>query len=145
MGNTQLATPEFEAELADNPQDFSANACLSWLYQEDNRTEEAAVLLKRALELKPDDTGMLFQLAGVMQAQGQKDEAVGLLERVVKQKPDYTPAHVLLARLYFLLKRRSEAKEERAIIERLNLEEQNRQPSTADKQERYTGVTLPPR
>ena len=144
-GNTLLAIPEFQAELADNPLDFNANACLSWLYQEDNRTEEAAVLLQRALQVKPNDVGTQFQLASLTQAQGQKEEAVRLLERVVKQKPDFTPAHVLLARLYFLLKRTADAKKEREIIERLNLEEQNRQPSAVDRQDRYTGVTLPPR
>jgi tetratricopeptide (TPR) repeat protein len=144
-GNTRLAIPELQAELADNPQDFNANACLGWLYQEENRTEEAAVLLKRALELKPNDTGTLFQLASQTLALGQKEEALRLLERVVKQRPDYTPAHVLLARLYFLLKRTADAKKERGIIERLNLEEQNRQPSATDRQDRYTGVTLPPR
>jgi tetratricopeptide (TPR) repeat protein len=144
IGNTRLAIQEFQAELAGNPLDFNSNACLSWIYRENGRAEEAAVLLKRALEVKPDDTGMLFQLASLTQAQGQKEDAVRVLERVVKQKPDYTPAHVLLARLYFQLNRMSDARREREIINRLNLEEQSRQPSTSDRQDRYTGVTAPP-
>jgi tetratricopeptide (TPR) repeat protein len=144
-GNTGLAIQEFQAELVDNPLDFNSNACLSWIYRENGRVEESAVLLKRALEVKPDDTGMLFQLASLTQAQGRKEEAVQVLERVVKQKPDYTPAHVLLARLYFQLNRMSDARREREIINRLNLEEQSRQPSAADQQDRYTGVTVPPR
>jgi tetratricopeptide (TPR) repeat protein len=145
IGNTSLAIQEFQAELADNPMDFNSNACLSWIYRENGRPEEAAVLLRRALELKPDDAGMLFQLASLTQAQGQKEEAVRLLERVVTEKPDYTPAHVLLARLYFQLKQMDNARREREIINRLNLEEQSRQPSAADRQDRYTGVTVPPK
>jgi tetratricopeptide (TPR) repeat protein len=145
IGNRKLAIQEFQAELADNPQDFNANTCLSWIYREDGRIEEAAVLLKRALDLKPTDTGLQFQLAALTQTQGQNEEAARLLERVITRKPDYTPAHVLLARLYFHLKRTADAKREREIIDRLNFEEQSREPFAAERQGRYTGVVLPPR
>jgi hypothetical protein len=58
---------------------------------------------------------------------------VRLLEGVVKELPSYSPAHVLLARLYFKLKRTDEAKREQVIIEKLRIEEQQRQP-TAESQ-----------
>jgi Tfp pilus assembly protein PilF len=57
-----------------------------------------------------------------------KREAVELLEKVTKVMPDYSPAHVLLARLYFKLKRIDDAKREQAIVERLAVEQQKRQP-----------------
>ena len=145
VGDRGQGRQEFQAELEDNPQDFNANAFLGWLYREDGRLEEAAVLLKRAQQLKPDDSGILLQLAGLAQSRGLKGEALNLLERVVEQKPDCTPAHVLLAQMYFRLKRTTEARREREIIDRLNAEEQSRQPSTHDRQDRYTGISVPPR
>jgi hypothetical protein len=48
---------------------------------------------------------------------------------VTKVMPDYSPAHVLLARLYFKLKRVDDAKREQAIVERLAVEQQKRQPA----------------
>jgi hypothetical protein len=56
--------------------------------------------------------------------------AVDCLEHVVRQAPDFTPAHVLLARLYYKLKRPADAERERSIIARLNSEEQKSQPTT---------------
>ena len=75
----------------------------------------------------------MFQLTQVFLAKGETQEAVGLLERVVKEAPDYSAAHVLLARLYYKLKRPQDAERERAIIERLNAEQQKKQP-TAEQQ-----------
>jgi hypothetical protein len=46
------------------------------------------------------------------------------LEKVVAQRPDLIAAHVLLARLYYKQNHTVEAERERAIIERLNAEEQ---------------------
>ena len=54
---------------------------------------------------------------------------VALLERVVKQLPDFTQAHVVLARLYFKLKRPQDAENERLIINRLNAEQQKKEPT----------------
>jgi hypothetical protein len=48
---------------------------------------------------------------------------------VTKVLPDYSPAHVLLARLYFKLKRIDDAKREQAIVERLAIEQQKKQPA----------------
>src|SRR5262249_14335495 len=83
-------------------------------YREDGKMEEAEPLLRRALELRPDDPGALFQLAQLLQAQGKTEETVKSLEQVVTILPDYMQAHVLLARLYFKLKRTDEAKREQA-------------------------------
>jgi tetratricopeptide (TPR) repeat protein len=134
-GARELAVQEFKQELEFNPRDFNANVRLGWLFREDGKLEEAEPLLRRALELRPDDPGALFQVAQLVQAQGKTDETVKLLEQVVTILPDYMQAHVLLARLYFKLKRNDDAKREQAIIERLTAEQQKRQP-TAESQKR---------
>ena len=131
-GNRDLAIAEFRNELTHNSRDFIANIRLGWLLREDGLLDEAEPLLKRALELHPDDIAALFQTAQLQQARGRTAEAVPLLERAVALKPDYRQAYVLLARLYLKQKRTGDANRIRAIIDKLNDEEQQRQPS-ADK------------
>ena len=142
LGNREVAAAELEAELRDNPMDFTANACLGWLYKEEGRTDAASALLKQAFAAKPEDSGVLFQLAGLAQSKGESGRAIALLEQVVQQKPDFIPAHVLLARLYYQAKRLSDAQRERKIIDQLNAEEQNRQPSARDGEARYSGSSV---
>jgi hypothetical protein len=66
-------------------------------------------------------------MAQLEQSKGATQEAVNLLERVVSQTPDFRSAHVLLARLYYKLKRTADAERERVIIDKLNAEEQQTQ------------------
>lgn len=127
-GERDQAIRSYEAEIEVNPLDFEANARLGDMYREDGRLDEAGVRLQRALELRPDDYGILYQLAQLAQAQAKTEDAVKLLERVVAAVPDFLPAHVLLARLYFKLKRTDDAARERSIVERLTVEQQERQP-----------------
>jgi hypothetical protein len=47
-----------------------------------------------------------------------------MLEKVIGIEPDHTPAHVLLARLYFKLKRTADAEREQQTVARLNDEQQ---------------------
>ena len=123
-GNRDLAIKAFHDELALSPNDFVANTRLGWLYREDNRLDEGEKLLKRSLELRPNDPAPMFQLAQLVNAQGKPEEAAKYLEAVVAQLPNYNQAHVLLARIYFKLKRSEDAKREQAIITRLTAEQQ---------------------
>jgi tetratricopeptide (TPR) repeat protein len=126
-GSQDLAVEMFQKELRDNPLDYTANAFLGWLYLEAHQGEQAATYLKRARRIKPDDPDLLFQLARLARLDGNQPEAAALLERVVTAKPEYTPAHVLLAQTYIKLKRLQDAARERALVNRLNAEEQDRQ------------------
>lgn len=126
-GSQDLAVKMFENELRANPLDYTANAFLGWLYLEARQTEQAAVYLKRARQIRPDDPDLLFQIARLARLDGNHQEAAALLERVVAAKPDYTPAHVLLAQTYIKLKRMQDAARERALVNRLNAEEQQKQ------------------
>ena len=135
-GNRDLAIQEFQSELTHHPRDFTANVRLGWLLREDGRLDEAEPLLKLALEMRPDDIGALFQYAQLIQARGQTAEAVKLLERAVEINKDFRQAYVLLTRLYLKQKRMADAERLRAIIDRLNEEEQKRQPIAKDGQEK---------
>src|SRR6266550_84590 len=126
-GNREQAAKEFAAELEINPRDFNANVRLGWIYREDGRLAEAATLLKRALDLRPNDIASLYQMAQLAMTKGENAEAVGLLERVTARSPEFTPAHVLLARLYYKLNRATDGQRERDIIQKLQEAEQKKQ------------------
>lgn len=128
-GSQDLAVQMFEKELKANPMDFTANAFLGWLYLEAHQNQQAALYLKRARQVKPDDADLLFQVARLARAEGNHQEAASLLEKVIAAKPDYTPAHVLLAQTYIKLKRVQDAARERAVVNKLNADEQRRMPA----------------
>jgi tetratricopeptide (TPR) repeat protein len=132
-GDREQAKKEFKEELTINPRDFNANYRLGRLLREDGNLVDAAAHLQTALQLRPDDTSSLYERAQLLQSQGKTERAVDCLEQVVRQAPDFTPAHVLLARLYYKLKRPGDAERERSIIARLNAEEQTRQPTPDPK------------
>ena len=128
-GDREQAKREFTEELKINPRDFNANYRLGRLLREDGSLVDAEARLLTALQLRPDDTGTLYEKAQLLQSQSKTEMAVDCLEHVVGQAPDFTPAHVLLARLYYKLKRPGDAERERSTVTRLNAEEQKRQPT----------------
>lgn len=122
------ALPALEAALRENPADANAAAFLGWLYKDRDRPAEAAALLERTVRDRPEDQGALFLLAQLRQSRGDAVQAVQMLEKVVARDPSHRAAHVLLARLYQKLRRPADAARERAIVERLNAEQQASQP-----------------
>jgi hypothetical protein len=54
---------------------------------------------------------------------------------VVKDAPSYVDGHVLLAQTYYRLKRKEDGDRERAIIDRLNAENQAKQPGAQKSEE----------
>ena len=76
--------------------------------------------LRHALEIRPDDPGVRFQIASVEIAKGQLDAATRDLESLVKDSPDFIEAHVALATVYFRDKRKADGERERAIYAKLN-------------------------
>ncbi len=90
-----------EQALALNPHDGRALSLGAGALVEDGQIERALQWSKRALELYPDDTSALVNVACVYTRAGQVDDALGLLERVFAQgcgkrdwvtnDPDYAP------------------------------------------------------
>lgn len=80
-------------------------------------TGQAIAALNRALELKPDFTHALNNLANLHDARGERAHAAALLERVVALEPDYAVAHYNLGSVLFALgdHARAEAGLRRAI------------------------------
>jgi len=127
-GDSDLSSKEFKAELAVDPFNFDANLQLGAAARIDQNYEEAHKYLARALETRPGDPGVRYQLALIAVDEGKLDEARQILEGLVKQSPQFTEAHVSLSLVYFRLKRPEDGKREREIVQRLTAEAQAKQP-----------------
>jgi tetratricopeptide (TPR) repeat protein len=132
LGDGDAAIAAFKRELADNPNDFEANLYLGILLKRDKSLDEALERLSRAAQLRPRDSYARFHLASAQAALGKPGEALPLLEAVTKEFPDFTEARVLLASIYYRLNRKADGDRERAIVQKLNAEEQAKEPGARD-------------
>ena len=71
---------------------------------------------------------MRYQQASILLAQNKIEPARIELERIVKESANFTEAHVSLATVYYRLKRKEDGDRERAIVQKLNAEAQEKQP-----------------
>ena len=114
------ASAQYHKELEVNPNDFSANFHLGAYALHDNRVDAAEAYLVKALDMRPGDPGAMLQLANVRSAQGRREEAREILESVIKRYPDFREAHVVLASVYYRLKRKADGDRENEIARSLS-------------------------
>ncbi len=119
-GDQAGARKAFEQELKSDPNNFVANLHMGVLLREDQAYEQALKYLHHALEIRPGDAGVRFQIASVESAQNQLPAACRDLEALVKDNPNFIEAHVALATVYFREKRKADGERERAIFAKLN-------------------------
>ena len=84
--------------------------------------DEAISVCTRALELSPGSPlryGSMNQLAAAHNALGRYEEAVGFAKRAIALEPGFVTAHLALAIAYAQLGRIEEARQEVAIVVRL--------------------------
>jgi tetratricopeptide (TPR) repeat protein len=132
MGDPEKAKDAFKREIADNPNDFDSNLYMGILLKRDKLLDEALSYLARAARLRPRDSYARYHLGGVYASLGKPGEAQPLLEGVVKDYPEFVEARVLLASVYYRLNRKEDGNRERAIIQKLNAEQQAKQPGAQD-------------
>ena len=132
MGDPEKAKGAFKSEMADNPNDFDSNLYMGVLLKRDKLLDESLTYLTRAVRLRPRDSYARYHLGAVYAALGKPGVAQPLLEGVVKDYPDFVEAHVLLASVYYRLNRKEDGNRERAIIQKLNAEQQAKQPGAQD-------------
>jgi hypothetical protein len=75
---------------------------------------------------------------------GKPGEARELLEAVVKEYPEFVEARVLLASVYYRLNRKADGDRQRSIVEKLNIEQQSKQPGSQDREVRTDPRKPPP-
>jgi tetratricopeptide (TPR) repeat protein len=131
-GETVESRQFFEKELKQNPNDFDSNLHLGMMLRiDDQKYAEALQYLTRALAARPGDLAVRYQIALVKMAQGKQDAARLELEDIIRQAPTFTEAHVSLATVYFRENRKEDGDRERAIVRKLNDEQQSRQLKTS--------------
>jgi Flp pilus assembly protein TadD len=127
-GDTVAAAAAFGKELDTNPNDFTSHLDLGVLEKQDQHYDEAMKRFRRAMELRPGDIGVRYQIATIYVLTSDVKAAQRELESIVKDSPQFTEAHVSLATVYYRLKRKEDGDRERAIVQRLNAEAQAREP-----------------
>jgi predicted Zn-dependent protease len=132
LGDSEKAKVAFKTELVNNANDFDANVFFGILLRQDKMFDEAFNYLSRAVQLRPRDQYARYHLAAVYAGLGKPAEALPLLEAVVSEFKEFVEARVLLASVYYKLNRKADGDREQAIIQRLNAEEQAKQPGAQD-------------
>lgn len=132
-GNSDLAKEEFRLELENNPNDFDANLQTGVILKQDQNPEEALKYFRRALLVRPGEPNARFYIESIRVGQGKFQEALPELEKLVKDAPDFVEAHVMLATVYYRLKRKADGDREQAIVNKINAERQAKQPGAQEK------------
>ena len=130
LGDTEKAKNAFKTELASNANDFDSNLYIGILFRQDKQSDQAINHLTRAIGLRPRDQYARYHLAAVYASMGKPGDARTLLEGVVKEHGDFVEARVLLASVYYRLNRKEDGDREKAIIQKLNAEQQDKQPGS---------------
>lgn len=127
-GDAAGAEKAFKTELASNPNDFQSNLQMGVLLKQDDDYAGALKYLRHALDVRPGDAAVRYQIASIEFERGNNDEARKELESIVKEAPTFTEAHVTLATVYYRMKRKTDGDRERAIVATLTAEAQAKQP-----------------
>jgi len=123
-GDQPGAQSAFERGLKDDPNNFDGNLRMGMLLRQDEKFDGAMRYLQHALEIRPGDVGVRYQIATVKLSLGRVDQARTDLESLVAEAPNFTEAHVSLATVYYREKRKADGDRERGIVEKLNAEKQ---------------------
>jgi tetratricopeptide (TPR) repeat protein len=133
MGDTEEAMAAFRRELEINPNDYDSCLQMGVLLKKDQKLDESRDFLRRALTLRPNEPNTRFYLASIDVAQGKLNEALPALEQLVKDAADFVQAHVMLATVYYRMRRKADGDREQAIVNKLNAERQAKQPGAQQK------------
>src|SRR6266536_2738506 len=127
-GDSDLSAKEFKAEIAVDPFNFESNLQLGATARQEQNFDEASKFFNRALETRPGDPGVRYQLALIALDKGNLQEARPGLESLVKESPQFTEAHRSLSLVYYRLKRPADGKKEQEIARKLTAEAQAKEP-----------------
>jgi tetratricopeptide (TPR) repeat protein len=134
-GDTERAREEFLKEVENNPNDFDANLQLGILFKKEQQTNEALKYFRRALQVRAGEPNARFYIASIEVSQGKFAETLPELEKLVADAPDFVEAHVMLATVYYRLRRRADGDRHQAIVNKLNAERQAKQPGAQESKQ----------
>jgi tetratricopeptide (TPR) repeat protein len=143
LGHREDAMENFRQELAIDPNEFGSNLYLGVMLNQGESYTEAVPYLNRALQVRPGDPGVRYQIAIGQIGMGNIQQAKKLLEALIKDNPEFLDAHVSLARLYYRLHMKPEGDRERALVDKLTAEVQAQKRARADEATKEQPAEVP--
>jgi tetratricopeptide (TPR) repeat protein len=126
LGDNEGAIAALRKAVAADDKDFDAHLNLGAVLNLERDMDGAKQHVERALQLRPSSPLARFEMARVERAEGQLDAAVRDMETVERGNPDWLQLHVELAALYYRVHRPNDGAKERAIVDRLTAEQQEK-------------------
>jgi tetratricopeptide (TPR) repeat protein len=123
-GDQAGAQKAFEQAVKNDPNSFESNLQMGVLLRENQNYDAALQYLHHALDVRPGDLGVRYQIAAAELSLGQVERARSDLEAIVKEAPNFSEAHVSLATACYREKRKADGDRERAIVAKLLAEKQ---------------------
>ena len=94
-----LAKSTFEFIQKENPKYVSALSNLAFIYLQENRIQEAEVLINKAIALDPDYEQALLNKASIYMFKNNKAEALKMIKQILKKNPKSVKANQALKAL----------------------------------------------
>lgn len=126
LNDTQAALVALRKAVDADDRDFDAHLNLGAVLDVERDLNGAKQQVDRALQLRPTSPLARFEMARIERAQGQLDAAVRDMETVERGNPNWLQLHVELAALYYRVHRPQDGAKERAIVDRLTAEQQEK-------------------
>jgi tetratricopeptide (TPR) repeat protein len=123
-GDADAAEPLLRAGLRRTPDDFNGNLYLGAILYKQRSMAEAKTYLDKAVQLQPTNPTAGYEMAMWDSTSGKYAEAAKILEALVQSSPDWLQPHVELANVYYRLHRTADGARERAIVAKLNAQQQ---------------------
>lgn len=123
-GDQAGAQKAFQQAIKNDPNSFESNLQMGVLLREDQDYGTALQYLRHALDVRPGDLGVRYQIAATELSLGQVARARSDLEAIVREAPNFTEAHVSLATACYREKRKADGDRERTIVAKLLAEKQ---------------------
>lgn len=77
--------------------------------------------------MRPRSIALKYQLGSLEMALGHLDGALRYLKQVTEEAPEFVEGHITIATLYYRMKRKEDGDRHRAIIEKLNRDQQKKE------------------
>ncbi len=94
------ALREFEAVIAEDPDDAQAHLFLGSVYIALGRREDAQRELDTSLHLDPHSERALMEMGRLLALSGRLDEAIAALRRAIAENPEFAEPHYFLAGIH---------------------------------------------
>lgn len=126
FGDQKGAIAAYEKAIKSNPNDFEAQLQLGAVLYTQRDLEGARRHLERALAMQPASAPAHYELGRVDRAAGKFNDAAKELETAEQEDPNWLEPHVELTALYYRLKRPADGAREKAAVDHIKAEQQQR-------------------